>query len=307
MLSRHRRFARTRRGFTLIELVVAIVVGAVVLALIGSIALRQRRVLSALTGDAALNGQLRDAGSMLPGDFRAASVAAGDVREATDSSLELRETVASAVICDTLRGSVVLAPFAPGDAAFAAGFSTPAGDDTAWILTAVDSASKWLPFRIAGAAATGSGQCIAGGPRLDARASTMPRFALALDSAGPPITLVGRALRITRPIRYSVYRSSDGRWYLGARDWNSGVARFNSIQPLAGPFEAPTTATPAFQWFDTSGSRLVTPSGGSDRVALLRVDLRGRTRDADFMLGAARDTGRRRDSLQLFVATRNRR
>lgn len=307
MLSRRRCRFRARAAFTLIELVVAIVVGAVVLALIAGIALRQRRVLVALTGDAALNGQLRDAGSMLPGDVRAASVTAGDLREATDSSLELRETITSAVVCDTLRGSVVLAPFAPGDDSFAAGFSTPAADDTAWLLTPVDSASRWLPFRITGVAATGAGQCLAGGPRLGARALTTPRVALALDLAGTPLTLVGRALRITRPIRYSVYRSSDGRWYLGARDWNSGASRFNSIQPLAGPFEPPVPAAPAFQWFDSSGSRLLAPSSGIDRVALLRVDLRGQTRETDFVLGAARDTGRRRDSVQLFVSTRNRR
>lgn len=307
MLSRRRRLCRPRAAFTLIELVVAIVVGAIVMALIAGIALRQRRVLVALTGDVALNGQLRDAGSMLPGDFRAASVTAGDLREATDSSLELRETIASAVICDTLRGSAVLAPFFAGDDSFAAGLLTPAANDTAWILTAVDSASRWLPFRITAATATRSGQCVAGGPRLDARALAMTRLALTLDSAGAPLTLVGRALRITRPIRYSVYRASDGRWYLGARDWNSGTSRFNTIQPLAGPFEAPTSTTPVFQWFDTAGSRLLTPGGGTNRIALLRVDLRGQTRDADFVLGAARDTGRRRDSVQLFVASRNRR
>jgi prepilin-type N-terminal cleavage/methylation domain-containing protein len=306
VLSRDGRHVRARPAFTLIELVVAIVVGAIVLALIAGIALRQRRVLVALLGDAALNGQLRDAGSMLPGDFRAASVAAGDVREATDSSLELRETIASAVICDTLRGSVVLAPFVGGDDSFAAGLSAPAADDTAWILTAADSASRWLPFRIASATAARPGQCVAGGPRLGVRGLASPRTSLALDSAGAPPALVGRALRITRPIRYSVYRSSDGRWYLGARDWNSGTSRFNTIQPLAGPFEPPTSATPAFQWFDSGGSRLFVPSGLSS-VALLRVDLRGQTREADFVLGAARDTGRRRDSVQLFVSTRNRR
>ncbi len=46
-------------------------------------------------------------------------------------------------------------------------------------------------------------------------------------------------MRVTRPIRYSLYHASDGSWYLGARDWNDASARFNTIQPLAGPFRSP--------------------------------------------------------------------
>ena len=303
MLSRF----RARAAFTLIELVAAIVVGGVILSLIAGLALRQRRVLVALTDAAALGGQLRDAGSMLPGDFRAASIAGGDLRDATDTSLELRETIVTAVGCDTVGGSLVLAPLAAGAGSFAAAITTAESLDTAWVLSPVDSGARWRPFRVAGAVATRAGQCVPRGPRLDGGALGMPRLALALDSIPAPLTLVGRAVRITRPIRYSVYRASDGRWYLGARDWNSGASKFNSIQPLAGPFQAPTPATPVFQWFDTSAARLAAPVGTLDRVASLRVDLRGQTREADFILGAAMDSGPRRDSVQLIVSTRNRR
>lgn len=299
--------ARARAAFTLIELLVAIVVGGVVLSLIAGIALRQRRVLVALTGAAAVSGQLRDAGSMLPGDFRDASIAGGDLREATDTSLELRETIASAVGCDTVGGSLVLAPIAAGAGTFTAAITTAESLDTAWVLTPLDSVARWRPFRITSSAITRPGQCAARGPRLDAAGAGAPRLALAMDSVTAPLTLVGCAVRITRPIRYSVYRASDGRWYLGARDWNTAASRFNAIQPLAGPFQAPTPATPVFQWFDTSAVRLAAPIASLDRVAMLRVDLRGQTGESDFILGAASDSGPRRDSVQLFVSTRNRR
>ena len=298
---------RARAAFTLIELVAAIVVGGVVLAVVAGIALRQQRVFAALTEDAALAGQLRDAGSMLPGDFRVASVAGRDLREATDTSLELRETIGSAVVCDTLGGSIVLAPIVAGGDAFAAGFSTPAVGDTAWVLTPLDSASRWMPYRVTSESGARAGQCIAGGPRLDAGSLGTPRVALSLDSAAVPLTLVGRPVRITRPIRYSVYKSSDGRWYLGARDWNSGASRFNSVQPLAGPFQSPTPATPVFRWFDTSGVLMPTPVTSLDLVATLRVDLHGQTRNADLALGSATDSGARRDSVQLVVSPRKRR
>jgi hypothetical protein len=127
---------------------------------------------------------------------------------------------------------------------------------------------------------------------------------LSLDSAPQPTALVGRPLRITRPIRYSLYRSSDDSWYLGARDWNSTTSKFNAIQPVAGPFEP--SGTPVFRWYDTTGALLATPVAWRDRIALVRIDLRGRTRGADRILGSSHDNGPRADSVTISVSVRNR-
>ena len=94
--------AGRRSGLTLVELMATVAVAGVVLAIVAGVALRQERTFAALTADAALAGQLRDAASLLPSDLRTAAVGAGDLREATDTSIEIRETMANEVVCDTL-------------------------------------------------------------------------------------------------------------------------------------------------------------------------------------------------------------
>jgi hypothetical protein len=294
-----------RAGLTLVELMAAVVVAGVVLAVIATIALRQQRVFLALSADAALAGQLRDAASVLPSDLRGAAVGSGDIREATDTSIELRETLASAVVCDTAGQAVVLAPFAAGAATFAAAISAIETGDAAWVLSAEDSVPIWRQHRVIGVASTHAGECIAGGPQLAGAALAAPRTALTLDSVSQSSTLIGRPIRVTRPIRFSLYRATDGNWYLGARDWNNAASRLNTIQPLAGPFQSPT-AGPVFSWFDTIGAPMATPVIRRDQIALARIDLRGRTRLPDRALGAVWNNGPRADSASISVAVRNR-
>jgi prepilin-type N-terminal cleavage/methylation domain-containing protein len=297
---------RARRGLTLVELVAALVVAGTVLAVIAGISVRQQRTVAALMNDAALAGQLRDAASMLPMDVRGADVRAGDLREASDTSVEVRETIASAVICDTLGSSVLLAPQIAGATTFAGSIAPIQIGDTTWIFTPGDSSHAWRPYRVTSVGSSRAGDCLARAPRLVGPALAAARTRLSLDSAPEPFTIVGLPTRITRPIRYSVYRSSDGNWYLGARDWNSGSNRFNTIQPIAGPFQAPAAGTPVFRWFDTTGAVLPTPVDAGDRVALLRVALRGQTKGSDRILGSAQNTGPRRDSVSISVSVRNR-
>jgi prepilin-type N-terminal cleavage/methylation domain-containing protein len=296
---------RRRDGLTLVELMATVAVAGVVLAIVAGIALRQQRTFAALTADAALAGQLRDAASVLPSDLRTAAVGAGDLREATDTSIEIRETLASAVVCDTLGKAVILAPFGGTAATFGGAIAPIQAGDTAWILSPDDSAHPWRGHGVLGVASTHAGQCAAVGPRLSGASLAASRTTLTLDSVPAPQTLIGRAVRVTRPIRYSLYHASDGSWYLGARDWNDASAKFNTTQPLAGPFRSPG-AGPVFRWFDSTGAVLASPVARRDQVALVRIDLRGQTRNADRVLGSAWNGGPRADSVSIFVAVRNR-
>jgi prepilin-type N-terminal cleavage/methylation domain-containing protein len=299
------RADRRRGGFTLVELMATVAVAGVVLSIIAGVALRQQRTFAALSADAALAGQLRDAASVLPSDLRSAAVGAGDLREATDSSIEIRETLASAVVCDTLGQAIVLAPFGRTAATFAGAVAVIQADDTAWVFSPDDSAHTWRGHGVLGVGSTAAGQCTAGGPRLGGASLAASRTTLTLDSVPVPKTLIGRPVRVTRPIRYSVYHASDGSWYLGARDWNGASAKFNTIQPLAGPFRSPG-AGPVFRWFDSAGAALPTPVARRDQVALVRIDLRGQTRNPDRVLGPVWNVGPRADSVSILVAARNR-
>jgi type II secretory pathway pseudopilin PulG len=290
---------------TLVELMAAVAVAGVILAVVAAVALRQQRVFLALAADAALAGQLRDAATVLPIDLRGAAVGSGDLREATDTSIEVRETLGSAVVCDTAGQAVVLAPPVAGAATFAGVISAVETGDAAWVFSPEDSVAEWHAHQILGVVSTRAGQCLAGGPQLTGAALAAQRIALTLDSVPQPSMLIGRPIRVTRPIRFSLYRATDGDWYLGARDWNNASGRFNTIQPLAGPFQPPA-AGPLFRWFDTSGVLLPTPVVRRDQIALARIELRGRTRAPDRALGASRSNGPRADSTSISIAVRNR-
>jgi len=300
----HRSSAR--RGVTLIELIVAMVVGGVVLALVATISVRQQRLYADVADRAALDGQLRQAASILPIDLRGVASRAGDIREARDTAIEVRSTIASAVICDTISGALVLAPPVSGELTFASYLTPIAAGDTAWVFTPGDSLDAWLPFAISATGAAAPVGCATIGPQLNAAARASGRLYVRLAAPPNVALLLGAVLRVTRPVRYSLYRGGDSRWYLGQRDWNTTSLRFNTIQPVSGPFASPSSRGLLFQYSDSTGAPLAVPVADPRAIALIRVDIRGQSQSAmrAFARGAQ---GKSSDSLQLAVAMRNRR
>src|SRR5205814_6910606 len=132
-------------------------------------------------------------------------------------SIELRSSIATAVVCDTLGGSIVLAPASSGATAFAGYLTAIAPGDTAWLLVRGDTADAWTPYTVSSASSTAPGACGPLGPQLNAAARASNRVAIRLSIAAPIPILAGSVLRVTRPVRYSLYRGGDGRWYLGQR------------------------------------------------------------------------------------------
>ena len=300
-----RSVTRVRRGFSLVELLVAMVVAGVVLALLTLTGLRQQRLIADLFDDAALSGQLREASALLPTDLRVLGSAAGDLREARDTALEARGTIATAVVCDTARGSVVLAAGTDSADTYTSYATSIQPGDTAWLYQSVNGNESWVPRAINSVAATAAGRCAPIGPLLRAEVAARARTAITLDSA-VDAAVIGRPLRVTRSLRLSLYRSSDGTWNLGERDWNPSTQRFNSIQPLAGPFLPANTAGLTFEYLDSNRAAMPTPLADPRAAAAIAFTLRGETRYAVRALGATQQ-GRRVDTARVVVLLRNRR
>lgn len=298
--------ARRRSGATLVELLVTMVVAGIALTLITAICLRQQRIFADMADQVASYAQLRDAEAILPIDLRAASSIGGDIRDARDTSLELRGTIASAVVCDTVAHGIVLAPAVANADSYGGYLSTVSAGDTAWVLLVSDSVERWRPFRIGASDAYRAGGCAAQGPRLSNAALTTPRIVLTIDSLSPSAAL-GAPLRITRPIRYSLYRAADGDWYLGQRDWNVAGARFNSVQPVSGPFLSPASGGLAFRYLDAAGNVLANPVVDTRLIAGIRAEVRSGTKLAVRALGAAAQRGPHVDSAVVWILVRNRR
>ena len=292
----------TRRpGFTLAELLIALACASVLFAVTASIALRQQRLFAELADNAAATGRLREVTATLPIDLRGVSPAAGDIREARDTALEVRATIASAVVCDTAGRSIVLGPALAGAGTFANYLTAVASSDTAWLLDLRDTLDNWIPRKITSVSSTSANGCGRGAPVASGPFSATT---LTLDSLAP--ARPGTALRVTRPVRYSLYRSSDGSWQVGARDWNSSTLRLNTIQPIAGPFAPPSGHGLAFSYLDSAGRELANPGDSSARLALIRIAAMTRAGAPARVLGA-NATSRRTDSLDVAVFLHNRR
>jgi len=292
----------TRRpGFTLAELLIALACASVLFAVTASIALRQQRLFTELADNAAITGRLREVIATLPIDLRGVSPAAGDIREARDTSLEFRATIASAVVCDTAGRSIILGPALAGAETFANYLTTLSPSDTAWLLDPRDTLERWIPRKITSISSTVANGCGRGAPAL---ATPFSATILTLDTLAP--ARPGTALRVTRPVRYSLYRSSDGSWQVGARDWNSSTLRLNTIQPIAGPFLPPSGHGLAFSYLDSAGRGLTNFGDSSAGLALIRVAASAWGAAPVRVLGA-NATSHRTDSIDVAVFLHNRR
>ena len=295
-----------RRGVTLIELMVTIVIGGIALSLVAAVSLRQQRVVGDMADGAVLSSQLAEAAAILPLDLGSLASGAGDIREARDTSIEARTTIASAVICDTIGSAVILPPLGAGAGTYANVPTPIAVGDTAWVLSTTDSAEVWAPHRVATSNSTSPGACAGTAPLLSDSARTLPRLVLGLEGTWADAP-VGMPVRVTRPVRYSLYRGSDGLWYLGQRDWNTTTLRFNTVQPVSGPFLPPASKGLVFQYVDAVGQAIASPVADTRSVSMIRVDLRAQTRDVVRALSSANVSGKRGDSVAVWVLLRNRR
>jgi prepilin-type N-terminal cleavage/methylation domain-containing protein len=260
----------SRGGFTLLELVVALAVTGLVLLLVSGTSAQQQRALAGAMDAMAGRSELRITASSLAGDLRALSPAAGDIApgQARDTALQMRGTIATAVVCDTIASRAILASAAAELTVLASYTRVPAVSDTLWAL---DSSATWRPYAIASVQSVPDGACGMGGPQ-GAGSAGAERVALSFVDAVPPPP--GRPVRITRPVRYSLYKSSDGAWYLGCKDWNTSTHKFNTIQPVSGPFLPASGRGLRFEYLDADGAPLATPVASLARIAAIRLTLR---------------------------------
>lgn len=257
---------RPRQAFTLAEVLVTLSLSALVLGVAVSVGARLQHRLLAESTRLAVDEQLASATQLVPLDLRAASPPAGDVAEARDTSLQLRATNGAGVVCGGSPTSLVVASYL-GAGARALALAATAGD-TLWLLADGDSVEQWRPFRLSGARRVASA-C----PVLDAAAAQLFDVAhlWAADLRDSTSVTPGTFVRITRPVRYSFYRAGDGHWYLGVHSWNAATARFNLVQPLAGPYASPLTGGTGFRYFDASDDALAL--GGADGRHVARVEM----------------------------------
>ena len=252
-----------RRGFSLHELLISLTVMSVVFGLATHFAMRQMRFFGDVGDADARRSQLTQVTEVVRNVLANVSPSTGEFLVAQDSALEVRLTIGTAFVCDAAPGRVVLP--APDQLAgsMAAFVRTPAAGDRLSALFSDSLGETWLHLQVA-SAPEAEGACPSN-PAIDTTWS--------ITTVEPMMLPIGTALRFTRPLHLGIYRSSDDRWYLGARDWNGGGQRFNTIQPVAGPllrYDAAAGSGLRFIYSDAHGQTLSQPVA-VDRIASVTV------------------------------------
>jgi hypothetical protein len=258
-------------GWTLAEVLVAMIVMSVVLGLVARTSAQQLRFYRSAGEFVGRRGQITSATTITARLVWETSPGGGDILVAQDSVLELRTAIGSSFSCSATVGRIVM-PIpsrAPGNTLSAFVDMPDVGDNVA-VLLEDSSAATWLTSPI------GAPPTI--GPPCELFPSAAATWELRLQ--GQLAVSAGAVLRFGRRLRLSAYHAADGRWYLGAKTWNTTTQQFNAIQPVAGPLRAYSNDSARtgllFTYSDAAGETIAPPVDAA-RIAAINVTARAQS------------------------------
>lgn len=305
-----------KRAFTLPEILVSIAIAGVVATAITTTLVRQMRFHIASAEILDVREQLRDAADVLASDIRGAAVASYGLPLMADSAIEMYSTIGSSVACSTPIGTVVaLAPSVlangntltsllvmPDTGDLAAIYSIPSGN--------IDSA-RWEARRITAFSSKSLASTCPSSTGFTTVADAVAGatgYQVTLAASPGPDVHKGAPVRFLRRARYSIYKSSDGKWYLGYRRCSVSVpSSCAAIQPLSGPYRPygsrGSESGLSFRYYDLNGVELA-PGNNGTSVARVDIVIRGESWKRVALAGDAQRTFR--DSAVVTVSPRNR-
>jgi prepilin-type N-terminal cleavage/methylation domain-containing protein len=303
-----------RRGFTLVELMVTLVMLSVVMGTISMVLVRQQRFYAGIGSVIQTRSQVRQALGLLPGELRALSPSQNDIYAMTDSSIEFRAIVGSSILCakSILTANAIMLPplsLARGNT-LTTWLSKPVVGDSILVLDEGVSAllgdDVWQARRITVVdSATGFSGC-----------SSTTKYTTSADASkqSPKLTLsasLGSSVKTGAPIRffrrahYSFYKTPANQWFLGYFDClppaTGTTPVCSAMMPVSGPYRpyaAPNSGTSGltFSYFDSTGTQT------TDKTKVARIDIvvRGESKRAIWT------SEKYRDSITVSIGIRNR-
>jgi len=305
-----------RAGFTLIELVIAMVLMSLVGGAIVKLLLQQQRFYNSTNDLIQTRQQIRQAAAMLPSDFKGIASADSDIYVMTDSSLEFRSVFGSSIACSVDGGggwvSTVPRVLAKGSAMTSWAGVPSLGDSIAvydeGTITA-QSDDRWSRAQITAVPQLKTGNVNDGCPTASGLAQladltpSNPSYKLTISPKVVNVT-VGASIRFFRRVHYRIYRDTDNQWYLGYYDCKTGrVPVCNATQAIAGPLQpyaVDGTSGVQFAYYDSTGAVTTQRS----EVARISLVVRGQSGALLNLSGAGSTLFH--DSLRIEVGLRNR-
>jgi len=259
----------TRRGFTLVELLVALVLVGIVAASIYQLLINNQRIYLEQTERVDLNATIRTAVALLPSELKEADASdplGSDIVAMSASSITFKAMRGLYVLCQapptgtTTSGEIVAyrsttfgmrAADATSDSVLVFAEGTPY----------VRADNVWLHANLAGVSYGGSCPASAGSVTLSLT-GIEPSGGLDNVAASAPV-------RVYEVIQILTYTDALGDLWLGRREYRKGSG-WSDTQPLLGPLAASGLS---FTYYDSNGNVTNTPAN----VARIEVRVIGQT------------------------------
>ncbi len=264
---------KRNRGTTLIELLVALPLVAVLGAAAVMLLLQAHRLVRHADSLTAANRELRHAVAAIASDLR--PLRAVDLVAWSDTSVEFDAMVGAGIVCEG-RGSlrqVDLLPVTDDDAARTNWNTPPQPGDVLhlWLSTGLSAIPESATARLTGVARVRACTLAPQLQNTTAPAALAQRLQLSVPLLRAP--QLGSPVRVVRRVRLATYKGGDGAWYVGRSTWSGGA--WDVIQPIAGPVLSPSRGGLRLTVRDSVGRVIASGSAGA---AQLHIELRAARR-----------------------------
>lgn len=223
---------RPRRGFSLVEALVALVLFGVVATMLYRTLVGGQRQHRAHVQSVAVSESNRAAMAILAGELRELSAGEGDILAMGSTSITFKSMRAFSIQCvppDTAARRLVL------DGSLISGLRPiDSPDDSVLVFAEGDPATRlddgW--FSAGATSATPGTECPGGRPSIGVTLSGVTAPQLADVQAGAPV-------RTFRPAQVIVYQGAGRDWWLGQRLFQPSTGSWSIVQPVLGPLSSP--------------------------------------------------------------------
>ena len=298
-----------RRGFTLVEVMVALVLLGMVSVVLYQTLISTQRVTDALHQRGKMQSGLRAGGLTVPGELQQLTIGSSstldsvtDVSTVTDTSITYRAMRGFYTLCQAATDATTLTAVRVVPSPFTSEYRTPAATDSALVFWEGDTLSTyddaWIPVGLASAPATTT--CT----YPTSAGTTMAAYTFGFSGSGIPSAYALAKLYPGAPIR--TFETDQLLLYSsGGAEWLGISVNGAAAQPVLGPL-APTSGTVhGFQltYYDSTGTALTATSANIPKIRTIGVMLRGVT--SARVAAAGRTRALIYDSLMAVVTLRN--
>ncbi len=300
--------SQRRRGVTLIELMITLVLLGIVAGGMMQIIVRQQKFYNGNSSVLGTRSNVRQGIAVFQSDLRGINpsldVYTGYMKP---TSLDFREPRGNSVVCAFDKSTpdviVVPPPVLSGGVILTSWLQKPELGDSVLVYDPKGRAWVSAGYEITGTAPSeGSGSCTGIAPAADWSRGWKLTLKSDVQPNLPDTLAVGASVRFYRRATYALKQAADNEWYLGFSDCNPARATpCSDTIPIAGPYLAPDNDPPGLQlqYFDATGNPTTTPS------ALRRIDIALRSQGTTPVDMDGRAKGFYRDSLKASLALRN--